>query len=217
MTGQTQTLQRVTHPASRAMVTTTAVLCALVLLAGCLSLPSKPVVPGVVECDIFHAPTDEEIRSEGFASRVERLTEQIKTAGDSDARATLHVRLTTLLMDHRNPGKNYVRAARELGFYLAVTGDIGCTDTARNVLDILKQPKNPGISPETIKLTGKVNSLSLELKQCSESLSKELKQCSESSSKELEQCSESFATCNETLRKLQDIELQMEKKRRTIR
>jgi len=188
------------------MLSTTAVLWALVLLAGCISLPSKQDVPDAIVCDLFHAPSDEEIRSEGFNSRVERLTEQIKTAGDSEARATLHLRIATLLMDKRNPDKDYSRATTELGYYLSVTGDLVCMDTARNVLGILKQPKTPGISPETKKLKEKVNSLS-----------KELKQCSESSSKELEQCRESFATCNETLRRLQDIELQMEKKRRTIR
>ncbi len=184
-----------TSPASRAMVTASTVLFALVLLAGCISLPSKQVEPGPVECDIFHAPSDEDIRSEGFASRVERLNEQIKTAVDSETRALLLVRLTTLLMDQRNPDKDYARAARELGYYMAVTGDIGCADTARNVLGILKQSKYSGSSSKTTRLTKKVNSLN----------------------QELEQCSESFTSCNDTLRRLQEIELQMEKKRRTIR
>ena len=172
-----------------------AVACLLVFTAGCVPSSSKKHDTGPIICDIFRAPTDEEIRSEGFASRVKRLTEQIKTTENSHIRASMHIRLTTLLMDHRNPGKDYVRAARELGYYLAVSGDIGCADTARNIHGILKQLKYSGSSSKTRQLTEKVNSLS----------------------QELEQCSESFATCNETLRRLQEIELQMEKKRRTIR
>lgn len=195
MTRQKQTLKKMKCPASRAQVTAIAVLCALALLAGCVSLPSKQAVPDAIECDIFRAPTDKEIRSVGFVSRVKKLTEQIKTAGDSQIRASLHLRLTTLLMDHRNPGRNYIRAARELGYYLALSGDIGCADTARNVHGILKQLKYSGSSSETGQLKKKVNSLS----------------------QELEQYRESFETCNDTVRRLQEIELQMERKRRMIR
>ncbi len=195
MTRTKQTLKKMRCPASRAQVTATAVLCVLALLTGCVSLPSKQAVPGAIECDLFHAPTDKEIRSVGFVSRVKKLTERIKTTGDSQIRASLYLRLTTLLMDHRNPGRDYVRATRELGYYLAVSGDIGCANTARNVHGILKQLKYSGSSSETGQLKEKVNSLS----------------------QELEQCRESFTSCNETVRRLQEIELDMERKRRTIR
>lgn len=195
MTRTKKTLKKMRCPASRAQVTAIAVLCALALLAGCVSLPSKQAVPDAIECDIFHAPTDKEIRSVGFVSRVKKLTEQIKTAGDSETKASLHIRLTTLLMDHRNPGKDYVRAARELGYYLALSGDVGCADTAKNVHGILKQLKYSD-SPATIR---------------------RLREEASSLSQELEQCRESFTTCNETVRRLQEIELQMERKRRTIR
>lgn len=207
------------HPASRVLVTAAAVFCAFALLAGCVSLPSKQVVPGAIVCDIIHAPTDEEILSEGFAARVERHTEQAKTATDSQTKASLHLMLATLLMDHRNPGKDYGKAAREIGYYQALTGDIGCAETARNVRSILKRPKPKpsGISPETIQLRGKVRSLSQKLDECRKSSSQELNECRESSSLKLKQCKETFNTCNDTVKRLQEIDIRMERKRRNIR
>ncbi|HEB02111.1 MAG TPA: hypothetical protein ENI12_02650 [Nitrospirae bacterium] len=205
------------YPASRVLVTAATVFCALALLAGCVSLPSKQVVPGAIVCDIIHAPTDEEIMNEGFAARVKRLTEQAKTAPDSQTRASLHIRLATLLMDHRNPGKDYARAAREIAYYQAVTGDIGCAETARNIRGILKRPKPPGISPKMKQLKGKVKSLSQKLDQCRKTSSQKLDQCRESSSQKLDQCRESITTCNDTVKRLQEIDVRMERKRRDIR
>ena len=209
--------EKIKRPASRALVTAATVFCALALLAGCVSLPSKQTGKFVVVCDIFHAPTDEEIKSEGFEARVERLTMQSKAAKDSRIKASLHVKLTTLLMDHRNPGKDYGRASRELEYYLAVPVDTGCADTARNVHSILKRAKHSGSSQETSKLKGKVKSLSQGLDQCRESFSQELDQCRESFSQELDQCRESFNTCNDTVKRLQEIDVRMERKRRNIR
>ena len=189
MTRTTKTLQMVTHPASRGLVTSLAVIIALVLLAGCVTLPSKRAVPVVIVCDIFHAPTDKTIGAEGFSSRIKRMTEQISTADGSQAKAMLHVRLATLEMDHRNPARDYARAGRHIDFYLALTGDIGCVDTARNVRGLLKRIESSDSSKSQVRQLN--NELAL--------------------------CRQSYATCNENVQRLQEIELEMEKKRRNIR
>ncbi|HEB02238.1 MAG TPA: hypothetical protein ENI12_03295, partial [Nitrospirae bacterium] len=54
--------EKIKRPASRALVTAATVFCALALLAGCVSLPSRQAAKYVAVCDIFHAPTDKEIK-----------------------------------------------------------------------------------------------------------------------------------------------------------
>ena len=179
---------------ARALAAATCLVFAATLFSGCVPLASRQAEPGVIVCDIFHAPTDETIKREGFASRIKRMTEQINTAGDSQARAMLHVRLATLKMDIRNPGRNYAQAGRHIDFYLDITEDIGCVDTARNIRGILKRLESLSNS-KTKQLIGQVKQLS----------------------DDLSSCRESYATCNETVRRLQEIELDMERKRRTIR
>lgn len=86
-------------------------------------------------CSLKHGPRT----GEEFSRETAQLEKRIQEAAGSSDRAKLHRQLAELYTHHRNPGRDYRRALRELEAYLSLTRVEARADEAQNWVAVLRE------------------------------------------------------------------------------
>ena len=107
-------------------------------------------------CSLKHSPQT----GEEFSRETIRLERVIQEATDSSDRAKLHRQLAELYTHHRNPGRNYGRALREMEAYLLLAPVEARTDEAQNWVWVLRELERA--EKETVQCTEKMENLVVE-------------------------------------------------------
>ncbi len=104
-------------------------------------------------CSLKHSPQT----GEEFSRETLRLEGMLQKTPDSSDRAKLHRQLAELYTHHRNPGRNYGRALRELEAHLSLAPVEARTDEAQNWVWVLRELERA--EKERVQCTGKVENL----------------------------------------------------------
>lgn len=189
-------------------------------------------------CSLKHSPQT----GEEFSRETIRLERVIQEATDSSDRAKLHRQLAELYTHHRNPGRNYGRALREMEAYLLLAPVEARTDEAQNWVWVLRELERA--EKETVQCTEKMENLVVENVVKREALDRQGKMLDlerkkneelqaslekmqerlegmEKANRNLSEANRSLKVSMErmkrTLEELKKLDVQMEEKRKTIK
>jgi hypothetical protein len=170
-------------------------LCLAVSVAGCVQ--TKQVK---IDCQLIVSPETEAGRAD-LKKEIDGLTRELKGKAKTDAMK--HLRLAMLLIHRNNPSPDFRRAKSEMDIFLSSYKGSECVEHARNIRNLIVR------AIDTEKSMKRARKKTSEL-EASEAL------CAERD-KECTQLQEELQSCKENIIKLQSLDIQMERKRKSLR
>jgi chromosome segregation ATPase len=169
--------------------------------------------------------------AEDYARETVRLEKRIQEQGDASVRAKSHLQLAWLYSSYKNPKMDYGKALKEFETYLSLVPDGAGDDEIQNWLCILRQLERS--ENESMKMRERIEILSREnqenknLRANMEVLTKEnagkreaLEQQAKKNQKlqeNVEKLQESNNSLKQAIENLKTLDLQIERKRRSIK
>lgn len=170
-------------------------LCLAVSVSGCVQ--SKQVK---IDCQLVVSPETKAGRAD-LKKNINKLTKELKGRAKRDAMK--HLRLAMLLIHSNNPSPDFKRAKAEIDIFLSSYKGVECVEHVRNIRNLLVRT----IDAEQSMKRAREKTRELE---ASEALCKER-------DKECRQLQEELQSCKENISKLQSLDIQMERKRKSLR
>ena len=131
-----------------------------------------------------------------YVSEIERLNDLIVSGSEQAANiADAHLQLALLYSSYNNPKRDYSRALKEIEKYVALEPKSDQDYEIQNLLSMLKSIRNDTHERRDLKLVSE---------------NKELKQ-------KTEELSEDIEKLNETIDKLKQLDVELEKKRKSFK
>jgi DNA repair exonuclease SbcCD ATPase subunit len=168
---------------------------------------------------------------EDYAQETARLEKRLQKQGDASVRAKSHLQLAWLYSSYKNPKMDYGKALIEFEAYLSLVPDEAGDDEIQNWLSILRQlersEKESTKMTERIEVLSRENQENIKLRSNIELLTKEnaekreaLEQQAKKNQKlqeNIEKLQESNNSLKQAIENLKTLDLQIERKRRSIK
>ena len=194
------------------------------LIRYCLFLGLAFTISG---CTLKYTPPT----PEDYAQDTARLEKRIQEQGDASVRAKSHLQLAWLYSSYKNPKMDYGKALKEFETYLSLVPDEPGDDEIQNWLCILRQlerSENESMKKrERIEILSRENQENKNLRANMEVLTKEntekreaLEQQGKRNQKlqeNIEKLQESNNSLKQAIENLKTLDLQIERKRRSIK
>jgi DNA repair exonuclease SbcCD ATPase subunit len=194
------------------------------LIRYCLFLGLAFTISG---CTLKYTPPT----PEDYAQDTARLEKRIQEQGDASVRAKSHLQLAWLYSSYKNPKMDYGKALKEFETYLSLVPDEAGDDEIQNWLSILRQlerSENESTKMrERIKILSRENQENLKLQANIEVLVKEnaeKREALEQQAKKIQKLQENIEKLQESnnslkqaIENLKTLDLQIERKRRSIK
>jgi murein L,D-transpeptidase YcbB/YkuD len=187
------------------------ILFLIILSSQCTHVPQKSETsPDVIQKsetspDVIYAQYAD-IKLAGFQKEITRLKEIADKSNEPDERASAHLHLAFLYSHYRNPSPHYQTALNELALYASLDPE-GCkSDTIQSWIAALRQ---------IVELEMETKSLKEKMEQ-SKNLEKEYRDLKEKveQSKNLEKENRDL---KEKVEQLKELDIELEKRRKTIK
>ena len=164
----------------------------------------------LTSCSLIYTPKSKE----DFSQEAARLGKMIQEEKDPSARGTFHLQLAWLYSNHKNPQKDYLRALREFETYSSLVPDGAKSDEIQNWLFILRFLD--GSEKELRQMRERIASLSKENAERKMELEQQMKKIQKMQGN-IEKLQESNASLKKTIESLKTLDLQIEKKRKSVK
>jgi len=168
---------------------------------------------------------------EDYAQETARLEKRLQKQGDASVRAKSHLQLAWLYSSYKNPKMDYGRALKEFEIYLSLVPDEAGDDEIQNWLSILRQlerSENESTKmrerieilsreyQENLKLQANIEVLAKENAEKREALEQQAKK-NQKLQENIEKLQESNNSLKQAIENLKTLDLQIERKRRSIK
>lgn len=161
------------------------------------------------------------LAAERYSVEISRLI-AMTDESSPNFRANAHLYLSLLHSSHNNPEKNYSKALNELEKYFSLVPSATGNYELQNMLTLLKEindVKGEGyeqIKLKSVNLKSKNEELSVENKKLTETVESQKEELSQHEEKVTE-LEETINQLNETINKLKNLDMELEKKRKSFR
>lgn len=153
-----------------------------------------------IDCQLVVSPETKEGKA-ALKKEIKKLSRELK--GRAKKNASKHLRLAMLLIHSNNPSPEFKRAKAELDRFLSLNKGTECVEHARNIRSMLVRVI------ETEKSVRRTRKKIKELEASEALCAKRDKECT--------QVQKELKSCKENIIKLQSLDIQMERRRKSLR